>query len=53
MAHLGGGLTGLGLGLLLADQQQARRAPDRLWILVEAVGLAVILGSFVLVLLRP
>ena len=51
MAHLGGGLTGLGLGLLLGDQQQARRAPDGLWLAIEVLCLAVIAGSFTLVAL--
>ena len=53
MAHLGGGVTGLLLGLGLADRQQARRAPDRLWLGVELLCLCVIVGSFVLVILRP
>jgi rhomboid protease GluP len=53
MAHLGGGVTGFVLGLLLADREQARRAPDRLWLVIELCGLAIIVGSFVLVIIRP
>jgi rhomboid protease GluP len=53
MAHLGGGVTGFVLGLVLADRQQARRAPDRLWLVIELLCLAIIVGSFVLVIIRP
>ena len=52
MAHLGGGVTGLGLGLLLADRQQARRAPQWLWVALEVLGVLTIVVSFVLVAVR-
>jgi len=53
MAHLGGGVTGVGLGLILADRQRTRRAPARIWLGVEASCLLTVLGSFALVALRP
>ncbi len=53
MAHLGGGVAGALLGLLLADREQARRVSDRLWLLLAVLSVLVVVASFALVVLRP
>lgn len=50
-AHLGGGLGGGLLALVLAPEGQARRLPRAVWLVIELGCLAVIAASFALTIL--
>lgn len=52
-AHLGGAAVGAALALGLATESQARRIPDRVWLLLELAALALVIAAFALTALRP
>lgn len=52
-AHLGGAVVGALMGLGLATRDQARRLPNWLWLVLELLCLALLVGSFALAGLNP
>jgi rhomboid protease GluP len=53
LAHVGGLVSGLGLGAVMADRDQARRLPSWMWNLAAVAALVVIVVCFLIAAQEP